>query len=107
HLAASRTDGSNQSGEGQGMKLIELAATEVKLLQDRIGQLGRAFGFSEPDRGAAHDDGTMEQTPRRRQGQQRAHFAAAARLAKNGYTRRIATEGGNVVVNPLKGCDHV
>ena len=53
--------------------------------------------------GPALHDGPVEEPLGRRHGQQGRHAHAAGRLAEQRHVSRVATEGGDVVVDPLQG----
>ena len=107
HHLLRRPDGGDQSFERDGLELIKLVARESQFFQHRLGQLAGALPPDKPDGRTTHDDRAVEQAARRWHRQQRAHLAAAAGLAKDRHTARIAAEPFDVVAHPLQSRQHI
>src|SRR5579883_3283381 len=98
---------SQQLRKRQFLQFADLVWLEPKLGHEHFcALLGVGFG-SLLQRGAAFDDGFMEQALCGRHGEQGTNFTASAGLAENRDVGGVASETGNVIADPYERCGDV
>ena len=86
----------------QILKLADLGGVQPELHEQFMSNPRRLIDLHELDGGTAFDNRPVKQALCGRHGEQRAHLAAAARLAEDRYRVGIASKLRDVLAHPLQ-----